>query len=224
MHCLNLYKIKTGRKMGNIEALQWRYATKKFDAEKIVPEEKIDILKKAFNLTATSYGLQPLKLVIIHNKTLQEKLKAYSWNQKQLSTASHVLVLCIEKEVGSDFIDQYFQRVKHIRETPEEIIKPFRTSLMEDFRSKPQEEIRNWAINQAYLCLGTLMTVCATEGIDACPMEGFEPEKYDSLLKLDEENLQSVLVLPVGYRAHDDMFSSFKKVRRPLEEIIIEKD
>ncbi len=210
--------------MGNIEALQWRYATKKFDAEKIVSAEKIDILKKAFNLTATSYGLQPLKLVIIHNKKLQEKLKAYSWNQQQLSTASHVLVLCIEKEVGPEFIDQYFQRVKHIRETPEEIIKPFRNFLMDDFKAKPQEEIRNWSVNQAYLCLGTLMTVCATEGIDACPMEGFEPEKYDSLLNLEQENLQSVLVLPVGYRAHDDMFSSFKKVRRPLDEIIIEKD
>lgn len=210
--------------MGNIEALQWRYATKKFDAEKILPREKIDILKNAFNLTATSYGLQPLKLLIIHNKKIQEKLKAYSWNQQQLSTASHVLVLCIEKVVNQEFIDEYFKRVKHIRETPDEIIKPFRNFLVEDFQAKPEEEIRNWAVNQAYLCLGTLLTVCATEGIDACPMEGFEPEKYDALLDLEKKNLQSVLALPVGYRAEDDMFSSFKKVRRPLEDVIIEMD
>ncbi|MBT8295111.1 MAG: nitroreductase family protein, partial [Gramella sp.] len=74
------------------------------------------------------------------------------------------------------------------------------------------------------LALGTLLTVCAAEEIDACPMEGFEPEKYDHFLNLKEKNLRSVLVLPVGYRAKDDMFSNLKKVRRPLEEVIIEID
>lgn len=208
--------------MTNIKALQWRYATKKFNPEKILSSGKIDILKEAFNLTATSYGLQPLKMVVVRNKELQEKLKSASWNQQQLNTASHVLVICIEKKVDKDFIEQYFKRVKHLRETPDEVLEPFKKSLVDSFESKAEEEVHAWALNQAYLSLGTLLTVCATEEIDACPMEGFEPDKYDELLNLEAHNLKSVLALPVGYRAEDDMFSEFKKVRRPLDEVIIE--
>lgn len=210
--------------MSNIKALNWRYATKKFDNTKLLPNEKIEILKHTFNLTATSYGLQPLKMVVISNKELQKELRTYSYNQQQVDTASHVLVICIEKEVDEKFIKDYFKREKHIRETPEKIIKPFEEFLVGDFKTKAKEEIEAWAINQAYLALGTLLTVCATEEIDACPMEGFEPEKYDTALNLDARNLKSVLVLPVGYRAEDDMFSKFKKVRRPLEDVIIEVD
>mgnify|MGYP000606234193 FL=1 len=208
--------------MSNIKALQWRYATKKFDPQKILSIEKINILKEAFNLTATSYGLQPLKMVVVRNKELQEQLKTASWEQQQLNTASHVLVICIEKKVDKNFIEKYFKRVKHIRETPDDILDPFKKSLVNSFESKAEEEVLAWALNQAYLTLGTLLTVCATEEIDACPMEGFEPDKYDELLNLDERNLKSVLVLPVGYRAEDDMFSEFKKVRRPLDDVIIE--
>ncbi|MFC6860284.1 NAD(P)H-dependent oxidoreductase [Zunongwangia atlantica] len=207
--------------MTNIKALQWRYAVKKFDSEKILPEAKIDVLKQAFNLTATSYGLQPIRLVVVKNKELQESLKEKAMNQAQLSTASHVLVICIEDKVDKDFILNYFERVKQIRETPDEILDPFKNFLVDDFGKKSAEDLTIWAKNQAYLVLGTLLTVCATEEIDACPMEGFLPEEYDKLLELKEKNLKSVLVLPVGYRAKDDIFSSFKKVRRPEEDTII---
>ena len=207
--------------MSNIKALQWRYAVKKFDPEKILPEAKIDVLKQAFNLTATSYGLQPIRLVVVKNKELQESLKEKAMNQVQLSTASHVLVICIEDKVDKDFILNYFERVKQIRETPDEILDPFKNFLVDDFGKKSAEDLTIWAKNQAYLVLGTLLTVCATEEIDACPMEGFLPEEYDELLNLKEKNLKSVLVLPVGYRAKDDIFSSFKKVRRPEEDTII---
>ena len=207
--------------MSNIKALQWRYAVKKFDEKKILPESKVDILKQAFNLTATSYGLQPIRLVVVKNKELQESLKEKAMNQVQLSTASHVLVICIEDNVDKEFILNYFERVKQTRETPDEILDPFKNFLLEDFGNKSNEELAIWAKNQAYLVLGTLLTVCATEEIDACPMEGFLPEAYDELLNLKEKNLKSVLVLPVGYRAKDDIFSSFKKVRRAEEDAII---
>lgn len=210
--------------MSNIKALNWRYATKKFDESRILSEKKIEVLKQAFNLTATSYGLQPLKMLIISNKEIQKELKEFSYNQQQVDSASHVLVICIENKVDEEFITNYFKRVKHVRETPEEILKPFHEFLVNDFKTKEVEEIEAWAINQAYLALGTLLTVCASEEIDACPMEGFQPEKYDEFLDLHEKNLRSVLVLPVGYRADDDMFSKFKKVRRPLDEVIIEVD
>lgn len=208
--------------MDNIEALKWRYATKKFKADELLPSHKLDVLKEAFNLTATSYGLQPIKMLVIQNKELQKEMVQYSYNQNQVATASHVLVICIEKRVDKDFIERYFNMVQKVRSTPQEILKPFQKNLIGDFEKKHIDEIAAWATNQAYLAMGTLLTVCATEGIDACPMEGFEPKKYDELLGLDKMNLESVLALPVGYRAEDDMFSGFKKVRRPLQDVIIE--
>ncbi|RKS53535.1 hypothetical protein BC962_1787 [Gillisia mitskevichiae] len=208
--------------MNNIEALKWRYATKKFDENRILSEDKIEILKHAFNLTATSYGLQPIKMVIVHNKTLQSKLVEYSMNQQQVGSASHVLVLCIEREIDEDFIENYFKYVHKIRATPNEILSPFKDFLIDDFKNKHIDEITSWATNQAFLAMGTLLTVSATEAIDACPMEGFEPKKYDEILGLEKLNLKSVLVLPVGFRAKDDMFSEFKKVRRPISDTIIE--
>ena len=207
--------------MNIIERLQWRYATKKFDNSRILPQEKIDILTEAFNLTATSYGLQPLKLVVIHDKALQKQLTEHSWNQQQVADASHVLVFCIEKTIGKEYITTYFNNVKTIRNTPDEILKPFREQLIDSFQNKPDEEIAIWASKQAYLAMGNLLTVCAMEEIDACPMEGFIPEKYNELLKLDQLGLTSVLVLPVGYRAKDDMFSDLKKVRKSTSETII---
>jgi nitroreductase / dihydropteridine reductase len=208
--------------MSTIHSLEWRYATKKFDETKMLPQDKIDILRNAFNLTATSYGLQPIKLILISDKKLQKKLLPFTFNQNQVYTASHVLVLCIEKRIDKNYIEEYFKMVHRVRATPEEILTPFRDSLVVDFENRPEQEIKAWATNQAYLAMGTLLTVCAAEKIDSCPIEGFEPEKYDDILNLDKLNLESVLVLPVGYRAEDDMFSEFKKVRKEVTDTVIE--
>ncbi|MBP2832854.1 NAD(P)H-dependent oxidoreductase [Aquimarina sp. U1-2] len=207
--------------MDILESLRWRYATKKFDRTKILPQPKIDVLTRAFNLTATSYGLQPLRLVIISDKTLQKKLTEFSWNQQQVADASHVLVFCIENEIGEQYITQYFNTVKTTRNTPDEILNPYKKHLVDSFKNKPSEEIAAWATKQAYLAMGNIVTVCAIEKIDACPMEGFLPQKYDEQLGLTALGLSSVLVLPVGYRAEDDMFSQFKKVRRSMSETVI---
>lgn len=205
-----------------IEKLNWRYATKAFDSTKKVLPEKLEVIKQAFNLTATSYGLQPIKLVIVNNQTLQKELLAVAYNQQQLVQASHVLVLCIQTGIDEEFVSEYFNRVHHIRETSKEILQPFQDFLISDFENKLQEEREAWAINQAYLALGNLLTVCAYEEIDSCPMEGFNPEACDDLLGLQEQGLKSVLLMPIGYRAEDDMFADFKKVRKPITDSIIE--
>lgn len=208
--------------MDSIQDLKWRYAVKKFDEGKSLPKEKIDKLKEAFGLTATSYGLQPVKMVIVANKALQETLVPHSYNQKQVGQASHLLVFCIEQNIDSDFIEDYFKRVKEVRGTSDEILNPFKSNLLKSFGSKTDDEITEWATNQAYLAMGNLLTICAIEKIDACPMGGFVPKKYDEVLQLDKRNLKSVLAMPIGYRASDDMFSEMKKVRKVLEETIIE--
>ena len=207
--------------MNSIESLEWRYACKKFDDTKIVPEKELTILKKAFNLTATSFGLQPIKMLILKNKELQQKLVAPCYGQEQVANASHVLVICIDHDTTIQDVNDYFDREKSIRGTSEKIIAPFRKFLTESYAQKSIEEKQQSAIYQTYIALGNLMTICALEKIDNCPMEGFIPEKIDEILELNKRNLKSVLLLPIGYRADDDVMSKLKKVRKPLEEIVI---
>jgi nitroreductase len=208
--------------MNTIESLQWRYATKKFDATKKLSNTQISILKEAFNLTATSYGLQPIQLVVIQNKEIKEKLVPASWNQQQVAQASHVLVICIQENFTSKEVESYFDLVKEIRNTPDEVLNSFRSFLVAEIDKKTPEELNVWNKNQAYLALGNLLTVCAVEQIDACPMEGFIPEQYDEILGLKAHGLTSTLVLPVGFRADDDAMKELAKVRKELKDSIIE--
>ena len=208
--------------MNSIDNLKWRYAVKKFDHHKILSDNQINILKQAFNLTATSYGLQPIKLVVVKNKDIQKELVLHSWNQQQISQASHLLVICIDTKLDETDVEKYFERVKEIRNTPDEIINSFKEYLTTTISEKTTEDLLSWGKNQAYLALGNLLTVCANEKIDSCPMEGFIPEKYNEVLGLKEKNLSSVLVLPVGYRAEDDIMTHQKKVRKNVDEIVID--
>jgi len=208
--------------MNIVESLKWRYATKKFDSNKYLSEEKIEAVKKSFCLTPTSYGLEPVKMLIIRDKVLQQELVKYSYNQEQVAQASDLLVFCAIKTIDETYIVDYFNRLKALRGTADEILKPFRDFLISDFGNKTQDEIHIWAVNQVYIALGNLMTVCAAEEIDACPIEGFIPSEYDKILNLTEKGLKSVLVMPMGYRANDDMFAELEKVRKPLNDSVFE--
>lgn len=210
------------RIMNIIDSLKWRYAVKKFDTNKDLSEIQIETLKEAFNLTATSYGLQPLKLVIIKNKKIQEKLLPFSWNQQQILQASHLLVICIKDNYTTKEVENYFNLVQKIRNTPDEVINPFKKFLTAEIAKKTQEELYVSNKNQAYIALGNLLTVCASQEIDSCPMEGFTPDKYDEILDLTKDNLKSVLVLPVGFRASDDYMKDLTKVRKNISDSIIE--
>ena len=205
-----------------IQSLEWRYATKKFDNTKVVPAQKIEVLKQAFNLTATSYGLQLLRLVVVSDPKLKEALVPASMNQQQVKDASHVLVICMENKFDEAYIKGHFDRVEAIRQTPREVLDPFHNYMVEVFKDKSWDEVSNWMSKQAYIALGNLLTVCAVEGIDSCPMEGFQPSEYDRILELDQHGLQSVLVLPVGYRSQEDIMAAMKKVRRGVSDVVIE--
>ena len=210
--------------MDIIKSLEWRYATKKFDESKHLTIDQINLLKKAFNLTATSYGLQPLKLVVIQNKKLQQSLVKHSHNQRQVAQASHVLVICIQNNLSESDIEEYFSLVKSIRNTPESLLNPFKNYLKTDFYSKSNAEIEQWMKNQAYIALGNLLTVAAIKKIDACPMEGFVPEEYNKLLELGKRNLKATLVVPVGFRAEDCFMKDLKKVRKNIQDVVIDID
>ena len=204
--------------MNIIDSLNWRYATKKFDSSRKLSLEQVNVLKDAFNLTASSYGLQPIKLVVISNQDLKNKLLESSMNQQQVVQCSHLLVICVETEIDEAYIETYFKRVIDIRQTPPNILESFKKSIINEFNDMSNSSILSWSKNQAYLALGNLLTVCSVESIDSCPMEGFSPEKYDDILDLKSKNLKSVLVMPIGYRSKDDKFSSLEKVRKDVSD------
>jgi len=208
--------------MNILNSLEWRYATKKFDPSKKLSNQQIETLKKAFNLTPTSFGLQPIKMIVISNKELQEKFIEHSYYQRQVADASHLLVLCIENDTTTEDINAYFDLEKKTRNVDEEVVSDFRKQLLGMYESKTLEEKQQSAIYQTYIVLGNLMTVCALEKIDACPLEGFVPNKIDELLNLKTLNLKSVLLLPVGFRAEDDVMNGMEKVRKPLKETVLE--
>ncbi|NRR90492.1 nitroreductase family protein [Winogradskyella undariae] len=208
--------------MSIIKKLQWRYATKKFDSSKSLSKSQLTTLKEAFNLTALSYGLQILKLVIVENKEVREDLVKIAFGQRQVVDASHLLVLCVQNEINGDNVEEHFETIKAIRDTPDAILSPFKNELKSTIENMSADKKLSWVTKQAYIALGNLMTVCAVEGIDSCPMEGFIPSELDKILQLDQHGLSSVLLLPVGFRAEDDIFSTFKKVRLPVSKTIIE--
>ena len=210
--------------MDSIEKLKWRYAMKKFNRDKKLTDQQLDVLKNAFNLTATSYGLQPLKLVVISNQELKNNLVEHAFNQSQVADCSHLLVICIKTDIDSNYVDRKFNLEIKERGLEPEVLSDFRAYLKKTIENQSQEEKNSAARNQAYIALGNLMTVCALEEIDSCPMEGFLPQKFDEVLNLEALNLKSVLLLPVGFRANDDFMSSLKKVRLPLGESIISMD
>jgi nitroreductase/dihydropteridine reductase len=208
--------------MDIIERLEWRYATKKFDSTKKLPESKLNILKQAFNLTATSFGLQTISLLVVTNPETRQALFEPAYKQKQVVDASHLLVICIKETIETKDVNDYFDNIRDTRNTPETILAPYRKNLIETMERMTTKEQQEWSMNQAYIALGNLMTVCAIEGIDSCPMEGFVPSIYDDILNLKVLGLKSALLLPVGYRAEDDMFSGFLKVRKNIEDTVIE--
>lgn len=208
--------------MPAINALKWRYACKAFDPEKNVSEDKIQRLKEGLNLTASSYGLQPFKFLILKDKEKRELLVEHSWNQRQVVDASHLFIIAVRTDINEAFISDYINLISEQRGVPAEELEAFKGMMMGSIISKSKEEQFTWAKNQAYITLGNLLLQCGLEEIDATPMEGFIPSKYDEILGLEAMNLKSVLVCPVGYRSDNDPYITLKKVRQSLENICID--
>lgn len=203
-----------------IEDLNWRYACKQFDNTKKVSDEDFDVLLETLRLTPSSYGLQPWKFVVVENSALREQLVGASWNQKQVQDASHLLVLCSPKVVDEAFIDSYLADTAKTRGQDVSELEGFKKMLM-SIANKSSEDQYVWAKNQVYIALGSLMMACAHLRIDSCPMEGFQAAKYDEILGLDKLGLTSMVVCPVGYRHADDKYSSIKKVRFPMDNLVV---
>ncbi len=203
-----------------IEDLNWRYACKKFDPSQKLSEADLTTLLESLRLTASSYGMQPWKFVVVENPELREKLVPASWGQAQVAEASHLIVICSPAVIDEAFVDRYIADTAKTRGQQPTDLEGFKKMLMNITKKSPEAQ-HAWAKNQVYIALGTLLTACAELRIDSCPMEGFKPKEYDEILGLKDLGLTSMVVCPVGYRHTEDKYSSNKKVRFSLEELTI---
>ncbi len=203
-----------------LEDLNWRYATKKYDTSKKIDQEHLDILLEAVRLSPSSYGLQPLKIVLVESKEIREKLKTHSWNQSQITDASHLMVLCSFKEMSNELIDQNAHNTEITRSLEKGQLQGFANFVKVKVNEKSVSEQAEWNARQAYIALGILMQSCAQLRIDATPMEGFEADKYNEILGLNDKNLNATLVCALGYRSEEDANQHLLKVRKPMNEFL----
>lgn len=207
--------------MDLLHALSWRYAVKQFDAEKKIPAETADTLLKSLVLTPSSYGLQPWKFLVIENPAIREKLKAVSWNQPQITDASHLVVLCRRTDVDESFIQHYISEIASQRGVSEDELAGYLGMMVQNVvQGKNNTNRAEWAKDQVYIALGNLLTSAAILEVDTCPIEGFSAPDYDAILGLSEKNLASCVVCALGYRSANDEYAQHKKVRFNASEVV----
>lgn len=204
-----------------IHQLEWRYATKQFDATRKLDPETWKALEEALVLTPSSYGLQPYKFIVVTDPALKAKLRPASWGQSQIEDASHLVVFAIKKAMGEAHIDRYVERIAEVRGVSAESLEGFRGFMVDKLVSGPQATtIDQWAARQAYIALGNFMTSAALLGVDTCPLEGLDPAAYDAILGLEAEGYATVCACAAGYRSEGDKYARLPKVRFPESELL----
>lgn len=204
-----------------LSALNWRYACKVFDPTKKIPAETWAALEQTLVLTPSSFGLQPWKFLVIDDAELREKLVPHAWRQRQVADASHLVIMTVPKAVSEDYIDANIMRMAEVRGGTPDALIGFR-KMVAGFRADLEAKggLEQWAKLQAYIALGQFMLAAAMLGIDTCPMEGFEPAKFDEVLGLDAQGWTAAVLCPAGYRHADDRYSVLPKVRFESKDVI----
>lgn len=206
--------------MNVIQNLRWRYATKAMSGQ-AVPQEKVDYILEAIQLTASSSGLQPYEVLVITNPEVKQKIRAAAWDQSQVTDASHVLVFAAWNQYTEERINKVFKRNNEERGLPDSATDAYRTRLIGMMGARTAEENFHHAAKQAYIALGSALVAAAEQKVDSTPMEGFDSAAVDDILGLAGKGLRSAIILPLGYRDEGkDWLVSMKKVRTPKEELI----
>ncbi|WP_367268963.1 NAD(P)H-dependent oxidoreductase [uncultured Flavobacterium sp.] len=204
-----------------IENLRWRYATKKYDANRKVSNENLKTLKESVRLSVSSLGLQPYKVFIIEDPEIRQKLQPLAYNQSPITEASHLFVFANEVSINEKHINNYIDNIITTRGVSRESITPF-VNMMEGFLGQLDETNRGlWASKQTYLAMNSLITTAAVLKIDATPMEGFNKEAFNDVLGLNEMGLSAAVVAAIGYRHEEDIYQHMKKVRKSENELFI---
>ena len=206
-----------------LEQLHWRYATKKMNPTKTVPQDKVDRILEAVRLAPTSSGLQPFEVFVVTNPEVREKIKAIAWNQSQVTDGSHLLVFAAWDNYTADRINSMFDLTNEERGSTNEGWENYRQMLLSKYPVRSAEENFQHAARQAYIGLGLALAAAAMEEVDSTPMEGFDSKALDEILNLGDKGLKSVAIMPLGYREADqDWLANLKKVRKPRELFLTE--
>lgn len=203
-----------------INALSWRYATKKYDtAKKISPEMRHELLEAA-RLSASSFGLQPWKFLVIDNPETRKQLRAVAWDQSAVTDSSLFVVLCTKTTIDEAYVDHYMQTIATTRGIDSASLAGFKKMILGSLQGRSENDIVQWNKHQTYIALGTLLTTAALHEIDSTPMEGFDAAKVDEILGLKAEGYTVAAFFAAGYRSSEDTTAAFKKVRFSTDEVI----
>jgi nitroreductase len=204
-----------------LQALHWRYATKLFDPNRPISPEIWAALEQALVLTASSYGLQPWKFLVITDPGLRAELRPHSWNQSQITDASHLVVLLSKRTISAADADRLIASTAELRGLEPSVLAGYRQMIQVDLIDGPRsQQIGEWAARQVYIALGNLMSSAALLGVDTCAIEGFSPAEYDRILGLEGGDYRSCVVCTCGYRSADDKYAALAKVRYPAADLI----
>jgi nitroreductase len=197
-----------------LQALNWRYATKVFDPARSIPSATWTALEQSLVLTASSYGLQPWKFLVITDPAIRAELRPHSWNQAQITDSSHLVVFLSKRQITAADADRLIDATAAARGLDASALSGYRQMIQVDLIEGPRSQrIGQWAANQVYIALGNLLTSAALLGVDTCAIEGFSPPDYDRILGLDSSDYQTCVVCACGYRSADDKYASLAKVR-----------
>lgn len=202
------------------QALHWRYATKAFDAKKIIANETFDALLDAARLSPSSFGLQPWKFLVVESKDLREKLRAQSWNQPQVTDASHFVVLAAKEVITGADIQEWINCLAITQQTPIDQLAPLQGMIQQFTGAMSAEEMAQWNTRQVYIALGQLMTAAAVLGVDTCPLEGISAASYDQILGLEGSGYRTRVACALGYRSDLDKYATAPKARFTAEKVI----
>lgn len=204
-----------------LENLKWRSAIKKFDPNKKISDSDWNTIEDSLVLSPSSYGLQPWKFYVITDEAVRKELTPHSWNQPQISACSHLVVFAAKKDLSSNDVEKYVNRITEVRGTPAADLEALKNSFLMAHKSLVETKtINEWAVKQCYLALGFGLSAAAMIGIDACPMEGFSPKDYDTVLNIEQDGYFSVVISTFGYRSKEDRISKLSKVRYDKTDLI----
>ncbi|MSU48229.1 MAG: NAD(P)H-dependent oxidoreductase [Opitutus sp.] len=205
-----------------IDALNWRYATKRFDPAKKIPTADWHALEQSLVLAPSSIGLQPWKFYVVTDPAVKVQLAAASYRQAQPADCSHFVVFTVRRDLDAEHVDRHISRMVEVLGVTADSLVKFRAMTMRNLdRARTEGKLDTWQEHQIYIALGKFMACAAILGIDTCPMEGIEPEKYDEILGLVGSNYGTVVACATGYRLSDDKYASTKKVRFKTEDVVV---
>ncbi|HEY8961106.1 MAG TPA: NAD(P)H-dependent oxidoreductase [Luteolibacter sp.] len=203
-----------------LSALRWRYATKTFDGSRKIPGDTWAALEESLVLTPSSFGLQPWKFLVVENPAIREELRGHSWNQPQVTDASHFIVFAARTDVSEADIDTWVSRLSDVQGTPLDALAALKGMMGGFVGNMPQEARHFWNIRQVYIALGQFMAAAALLGVDTCPMEGLNPAAYDDVLGLNNTGYATAVACAVGYRSPDDHTAARPKARFHAGDVI----